>query len=399
MLIRTGYLLSMDAPPLRHAALRVCGDRIVAMSNDLRPEPQEEVLDLREYVVAPGLINAHAHLDLSVERPLPAAPFPEWVPQLKALRDIPLATLQSRIAYGIQQSLASGVTTVGDYIGDLRALPQLAAGPLKGRGLIECIANSITRADALTQSITDALAAVPSPSALTFTLTPHTFFSNIPEVLQRFLRPTTPRKGPLAIHCAESAEEMEYFRSGGGSLAAMLHDYGFPPIAPVASPIAYAQRHGGLPRHACLIHCNYLSDDDIAAIRAAECRVVHCPQSHAYFDHAPFPLERLQAAGVPVALGTDSLASGQTLNMLTCLRQMREKFPMLTAAQVLAMATTTSARALALDGGAGRLAVGGHADWFAVPIGRTGDDPYVQVLRSPQAHYVMCNGVMHRRPT
>ena len=69
---------------------------------------------------------------------------------------------------------------------------------------------------------------------------------------------------------------------------------------------------------ALVIHGNYLDRDEheFLAAHADRMSLVYCPRTHAYFDHPPYPLAELLAAGVRVALGTDSRASNPDLNLL-----------------------------------------------------------------------------------
>ena len=103
--------------------------------------------------------------------------------------------------------------------------------------------------------------------------------------------------------------------------------------------------------------------------------MAHCPRSHLYFDHAPFPLRRLLKAGVNVCLATDSLASvyqprGETLelNLFEEMRAVSEAHPWLRPRTILRMATVSGARALGMAGKAGQLSQGGFADLIALPF-------------------------------
>ena len=52
--------------------------------------------------------------------------------------------------------------------------------------------------------------------------------------------------------------------------------------------------------------------------------VVHCPGAHLYFGRPPFPWRRWCRAGVPIALGTDSLARNREVDMLREMALLRE---------------------------------------------------------------------------
>ena len=89
---------------------------------------------------------------------------------------------------------------------------------------------------------------------------------------------------------------------------------------------------------------------------------------HRFFDRPPFPLERYRRAGVPVALGTDSLASNQDLDLRQEARLLLEGRPELSPIEVLGMATEGGARALGLVGEVGCLESGARADALLLPM-------------------------------
>jgi cytosine/adenosine deaminase-related metal-dependent hydrolase len=95
--------------------------------------------------------------------------------------------------------------------------------------------------------------------------------------------------------------------------------------------------------------------------------VVHCPGSHRYFSHPPFPARRLHELGVNLCLGTDSLASTHSLSLFEEMRLMRATQSWLRPEQVLRMVTVNPARALRRKGQLGQIAPGALADLIALP--------------------------------
>jgi cytosine/adenosine deaminase-related metal-dependent hydrolase len=102
--------------------------------------------------------------------------------------------------------------------------------------------------------------------------------------------------------------------------------------------------------------------------------VVHCPRSHFYFKHRPFPLAKLLKAKVNVCLGTDSLATvyripreKPELSMFEEMHALARAYPKFPAKRILQMATVNCARALGLNGRIGELSRGAWADLVAIP--------------------------------
>ncbi len=118
-----------------------------------------------------------------------------------------------------------------------------------------------------------------------------------------------------------------------------------------------------------MIHGNYLApvEHEFLAAHADRMTLVYCPRTHAYFDHSRYPLARLLAAGVRVALGTDSRASNPDLNLLDEMRQVARAHPAVRPEAILKMATLDGARALGFDEQCGSIAPGKLANLVAVP--------------------------------
>jgi cytosine/adenosine deaminase-related metal-dependent hydrolase len=128
-----------------------------------------------------------------------------------------------------------------------------------------------------------------------------------------------------------------------------------------------------------VIHGNYLTDDEIAlaAQHAQRMTVVYCPRTHAYFGHPPYPLARMLAAGVAMAVGTDSRASNPDLSLLEELRQIASRHADVPPAKILELGTLAGARALGWRRELGSLGFFKRADFCVIPIGaRNADDPH-----------------------
>ena len=160
----------------------------------------------------------------------------------------------------------------------------------------------------------------------------------------------------MTVHWAETAEEVEWMAHGEGAFAGLVQRS---PRRPGLDLI----EHGGLlNERLSLVHGNLPQPGEVERLARAGCTLVHCPGSHAYFDRAPFPLADYLGAGVPIALGTDSEASNERLDMRREMALMRSAFPSLEAGAVWAMATTTAARVLGGDPREGTLLPGAPAD-------------------------------------
>jgi cytosine/adenosine deaminase-related metal-dependent hydrolase len=145
----------------------------------------------------------------------------------------------------------------------------------------------------------------------------------------------------------------------------------------LGSPVQHMDRCGALTASLLAIHANYLAPGDAELLGKRGAHVIHCPRSHAYFRHQAFPFETLTAAGINIALATDSLASviqprrqKVELSLFDEMREFARRFPSVAPETILRMVTVNPARALGFAGKLGELRAGAWADVIAVPVNR-----------------------------
>ena len=163
--------------------------------------------------------------------------------------------------------------------------------------------------------------------------------------------------GAPGVHTAdwaETPEEQQWLERGEGPFAAWLGP------SPRCTGTERLQR-AGLLAGSLLVHGNEPSEGEVERVAAAGATVVHCPGSHVYFGRRPFDWGRFASAGVPLALGTDSWASNERLDMRREIRLARETVG-LDAASAWRAATEIGAALLPWEHVTGRGEVGAAAD-------------------------------------
>jgi cytosine/adenosine deaminase-related metal-dependent hydrolase len=283
------------------------------------------------------------------------------------------------IADGMRESLAAGVTTIGEIATSPARLYQLNSMSPTTVLFQEAIGFSAGRVDSVLGEIERRLDEAPPPAGVS----PHAPYTVHPQLLVKLVEAARSRQLPIAMHLAESPEELELLASGSGPFRELLEERSMwdGDTIPVGSrPLDYLQQLALAPR-SLVIHGNYLTSDEIEYIARRQDRmsVVYCSRTHAYFGHRPYPLDLLQAAHVRVALGTDSLASNPDLNLLNEVRCVVESHGV-APAEGVRMATLDGAEALGLADEVGSLAVGKRADLVAVSFDSSYADPYEAVL-------------------
>ncbi len=382
MLYRADTILPMVSPPLRHGAVRVEDGQITAVgpASELPPQPGEPVVELGASTLLPGLINAHCHLDYTKFRGSISAghSFTEWIKTINALRRSfgPSDYLEA-IGEGFELLEEGGVTTVANIEALPELLPLLPVPPLRTWWFLELI--DVRQRISGDETLMGALSFFEThPEWLGgFGLSPHAPYTASID-LYRLARQAGDNHGMLSTtHIAESVEEHEMFNHGSGPLYDFLAEMGRDNSdCGQGSAVSHLIEHGVIGDNCIIAHLNYLQDYDYELVARSGASVVHCPKCHAYFGHAPFPLKALRAHGVNVCLGTDSLASNNSLDMRSEMREVQQVHG-LTDRDVLEMATLHGARALGQAGRLGELSPGSMADLVAFSH-ETGEAPSPQ---------------------
>ena len=201
----------------------------------------------------------------------------------------------------------------------------------------------------------------------------------------------------LTTHLAESREEMQMFHDAAGPLYEFLRHIGRPvDDCGNKTPLGVFVRASGdraLP-HWIVAHLNELNETDFELLEksALKFHIVHCPRSRDYFCHSQFPLERLRALGFNICLGTDSLASNDSLSLFDEMRAFQKRFPSAPPQETFRMVTVNPARALRQENELGGICPGFKADMIAVPCSGSAD-VFEQIIAFDEpVAWMMVNG-------
>ena len=369
--LKARFVFPVAGPPIADGAVTIQGDRIVAVG---RASPGTPGVDLGNVALLPGLVNAHTHLELSdLDEPLgpPGIELPAWIGRLLAYRRARPAGAGQAVEKGLAECVAAGTAHVADFAQPGWDPAPLAAADVDATVLLELIGPTADRAEACLETARQHLAGTDSRPGVRRGLAPHAPYSVHPLLLERAVALSRERAVPLATHLAESHHEIELLRRRAGPLRRLLEDLGAwndDLIPSGVRPLDYLRKLAGAER-ALVVHGAYLDDTELAfvAAQAEQMSVVYCPRTHAHFGHAAYPLERMAALGVNVALGTDSRATSPDLSLLAEMRRAAARHPAVAPAVIVRMATFGGARALGLAD-RGRLVAGARADLTAVAL-------------------------------
>ncbi|HXU74289.1 MAG TPA: amidohydrolase family protein [Polyangia bacterium] len=290
------WVVPISAPPIRDGAVALDGDRVAAVGPRAALSELGEIVE-HHGVIMPGTVNAHTHLELSHVRVPGGDGLVPWVRRLLASR----TPTNVAIARAAAKSMAArGTVGVVDISNDGGTAPIWAEAGIEARVLTERIA---PRGE-------------PAPSPSHGRETPHATYSCGPAALRTL---AARNGGRLAsIHVEEDPAEAAWLVDGGGPFADFLAERDAMPTmaVPGVRPIAWLDSLGVLGPGTLLVHLTVADAESLDRAARYGCIAVLCPRSNLHIGRRLPPTGGIRAAGLRVALGTDSLASCPTLDVL-----------------------------------------------------------------------------------
>jgi cytosine/adenosine deaminase-related metal-dependent hydrolase len=379
-------VVPVTQPPVADGCVAVEGDRILWVG-PYSSAPEGQVEDLGDGVLLPGLVNAHTHLELSHLGHLRAVAkkgFLGWMEAVVSARDAPPPGVRAGAGDAIAGLVGSGTAAVGDVSNTLAHLDLLEDSGLDAVVFFELLGWDPARADAVLASADRRLAEV-AGRRTRVRLAGHAPHS----VSRRLFEGLAMRGGPASVHLAESPAETRFLASGDGEWPEFLARRGLGHVAfepPVLSPVQYLDSLGVLTPGLLAVHCVQTAPDDWRLLASRGVRVALCPRSNRNLGLGLPPVKGLLEAGVGLCLGTDSLGSAESLNVLDDAALLHRELPGLDPALLVRLATAGGAEALGLSD-LGTLAPGKRAVLAFAPGAPQLSDP-LGFLLSGDAHTV-----------
>ena len=403
------WVFPIARPPFRDGAVAIRQGDIVAVGRraDLIREFSRAVrTECPDAALLPGLVNCHTHLELPCEPDQGPEPFVPWVIRLIERRREPGPADQTRPAEANARAIVrSGTTTVGEVSTTGQSLTPILQAGLRAVVFREILglqpAEAAERIAAARAAIQEMRRAAQG-SRVSIGLSPHSPFALSEELFEGCRNLIANERLPVTIHAAESPAETEFLRHGSGPIPRLL----YPAVGCLEPPsrrsarsaVAYLDSLGLLAGSPLLIHAVHVDVADCRLLAARGVRVAHCPRSNQRLSEGTAPLGLFEGHGIPVGLGTDSLASAPSLDLWDEMRAVP-----LAAPAVLGLATLGGARALGLEQTMGSLAPGKRADLIAVHARAIQDaDPHASLLEAIRGADVllsMIDGeIVHSQP-
>jgi 5-methylthioadenosine/S-adenosylhomocysteine deaminase len=344
---------------------------------------------LDEHVLLPGLVNAHGHAAMSLLRGFADdKPLDVWLnthiwPAEKKWVGADFVRDGTELA--IAEMLKSGTTCFSDMYFFSEEIVQTAEAARMRCQISFPILDFPTAWGAGPQDYLDKGLALEekmrSHPLVSVGFGPHAPYTVSDRWLEKIAELAQHRNMTMQIHLHETAGEVEE----------SMRQHRMRPIQRV-------QNLGLLTPHTQCVHMTQIDESDIALLRERGAHVIHCPESNLKLASGFCPVDRLQQAGINVALGTDGAASNNDLDMFGEMKMaallaktVSGNAAALDAHAALRMATLNGAKALGIDELVGSLEVGKRADIAAVSLG----DLELQPVYNPASHLVYAS-VGHR---
>jgi 5-methylthioadenosine/S-adenosylhomocysteine deaminase len=389
------WLLPISSPPIDDGAIAIEGQTILTVGPVSEVEaayPDAPVTHFRDSVILPGLVNAHSHLELTVMRGFLENQENDFFAWLRKLTIARLAMTKEDLFVssmcGAIEAARAGITCLGDSssfaVQSMRALKEVGLRSIVYQESFgpdaELAAGNFAR---LRDQVAEMLGL--QTAEVHAGVSPHAPYTVSAPQLKLISRLAIDESLPLMMHAAESEAERSFMTEGTGPFADGLQTRGIEWRAPGVSTIQYLRRHGVLDTRPLLAHCINVDEADLEIIKTERAGVAHCPKSNAKLRHGRAPFRQFIKAGINVGLGSDSVASNNTCDILeearfaTLLTRLDRDADSINGEQALYAATLGGARAMGLEDRIGSLEAGKQADLAVVSL----DSHHQQPASSP----------------
>ena len=377
LLLRSKYLLKEPNTIIDNGAVIIENEKIkfAGCFKDINNYESYEIIDLGNSAIVPGLINAHTHLELTNfhNRINYNGSFTDWIVQIiETKKQWTEREYKLSIREGITKSLKAGTTTVADITRNGFALEELKKSKLRKTVFYELIDFNPDNAESTIESFKKKVNGIKDEDdkLLSIGIFPHAPYTVSKELYERCSIVSDKLNILIATHLSETNDEIEFLTKGTGNLVSLLknHDMLNNWQYPGLRPIEYLSSMDILNNGWLLIHCNYILEDEIEYVKKSNSSIVFCPRSHDYFCHKNHHFRKFIEHNINVALGTDSLASNDSLSILDEMKFLYEKHKDLKPRDIFYMGTIAGAIALKLKDKIGRLEPGLDADIAVIKL-------------------------------
>jgi aminodeoxyfutalosine deaminase len=367
------WVLPMANPPVREGAIAVKDGCIEAVgpASEIRtafPGRREVTC---QGVLMPALINAHIHLELShlpdIKRPAAGWTMCDWIEDLIQARG-ECKLIRQEIELCRQRVLLDQYRSGVVLLADIGNEPYSLGFSPAGFPLVLHFQEFLAPTGSATEVAMTSIAALPDSVAATA----HAVYSTSPELIRQLKNRARRLDRVFPIHVSESKEEIQFIQSATGSFRDFLVQRGAwdgtfsEGRNDLEGSVMYLQQLGVLDTQTLCVHCVHVTENEVQLLVENDAHVCLCPGSNRFLRVGMAPVEHMLRYGLLPAIGTDSIASNETLDIWREMQILREDHPHVNPTRILEMATLGGAAALHYDRDFGSLAPGRRAIFLEV---------------------------------
>lgn len=428
MIYAADIVLPISNPPIYNGAVLVIDGRIAGVGKKdelVAAHRDEEIIEFKDALLIPGLVNLHGHLECSsfdfLARP---TPFSEWVGNIiKAGLAMQRDDWLSASRTGVEKYFESGITCTADITRSGVGLQAVAEAGMPALVYLEAVGIDDRN---LTEAVVDLLERIKSAESILgvgdikIGLSPHSPYSLSMSALKVCDDLSKEYGLPLSIHVAETQAEVELIRDGTGSLASTIGK---------RMQLEVIQRGGtgttpaqflaelGLVRHPLIVAQGvWLNDQDVTLIKQRGASVAVCPTSNELLGSGEAPIRKFIEHGLSFGIGTDSPASNPDMDLFVEARKVRailekqfnkddarQELPTgLSSKKLMEMITLDAARMLGFANDLGSIDPGKRADLVVLNYDMTSSpSPYDYLIekasKSTISHTILGGMIVYSR--
>jgi len=375
LLLKSRYLLKDPSTVIDDGAVLIDDGKVkfAGRANDISNHESCQIIDLGNSAIVPGFVNTHTHLDLTHLHNFIKynGDFTDWIRQLvNAKKEWTESEYLSSIRAGIKSSLESGTTTVADITRNGLALGELQKSNIRKTLFYELIDFNPDSAESTIDNFKNIIRKIKHDDLLSIGIFPHTPYTVSEELYISCKSVSKELDICIATHISETIDEANFLTRKAGNFVSLLRDFDmlndWKP--PGLRPVNYMNNIGFLENGCILVHCNYLTGEEVDHIDESNSTIVFCPRSHKYFRHKDHPFYMLGKRNINIALGTDSLASNDSLSILDEMKYIYTQHKTSKPQDIFYMGTIAGATALRLNNKIGKLEEGYDADIAVIDV-------------------------------
>ena len=375
ILIKNGTVITMDSNKGKYEKLDILieNDTITKVDKNIT-DSVDKVIDAREKIVLPGLINCHTHLGMSIFRATnDNLNLNDWL--TKKIWPIEDNMTDEDMYYtsllSCVEMIKTGTTCSSDMYfgvnGTLKALRETKVRSLFSRCVVgnndEDALNRIKEFEELYESVKD-------DELIKCSVTPHALYTCNEDCLIKLESIATKYKLPIHIHLSENKSEVD----------GVIKTYG-------KKPVEVLKDVGFLNHKLILAHGVFIDDDEIELLRNSDVSIIHNPISNLNLGCGIADIVKYMKNGINVCLGTDGQGSGNNLNMFYHMsmvdllqKGIYQDPEIISSYDVLKMATINGAKALGMDNLVGSIEPSKKADIIILDLNKVETSPTTDII-------------------